>query len=137
MRLSTRELVERSVRAPSEAATAGRGMPWLVWILVAALMLRVAYSMIAWASAGTAEVFYSPDSPGYVALAEGLASEGAFRAAGMPGMALTRTPGYPLFLVPAVLTGATEPVTIALQILLSLLTLPRRASAGSAIGGSS
>ncbi|HUY34461.1 MAG TPA: glycosyltransferase family 39 protein [Pirellulales bacterium] len=62
-----------------------------------------------------------PDSAGYVRLAEALVATGHFTEFGRPE--IERTPGYVCFLVPGVLTGHIDAVTIALQCAVGCLTV--------------
>src|SRR5690348_921345 len=62
-----------------------------------------------------------PDSVGYVRLAEELAATGRFAQQGRPE--IERTPGYVLCLLPGVLTGHIDTVTIAMQCVIGCLTV--------------
>src|SRR5438477_10677527 len=90
-------------------------------ILVIAVSVRVLFAASAWLVARDPTVFHSPDTITYVAPAQGILSSGTFSVRGEPEIA--RTPGYPLFLVPGLLLGQLEAVTITLQIGLSALTV--------------
>jgi hypothetical protein len=92
----------------------------LLLVLAIAIALRVLFAVGAWAVGGES-VFYGQDSGTYVEPARELLSRGAFVRQGEPE--LQRTPGYPVFLMPAVLSGHLTLTVIALQILLSGLTV--------------
>lgn len=66
-------------------------------------------------------VFYGYDTTKYIAPALSLITTGQFSTNGIPET--TRTPGYPILMVPGLLTGFPEMLTIALQILLGCLTI--------------
>lgn len=91
----------------------------LGWILLLALVLRGAVAIGAWSATGRS-VSFAIDTITYVGLAEDLLAYGTFTFRGEPHV--IRTPGYPLLLVPGVALGHVQGVTIAIQILLSLLT---------------
>jgi 4-amino-4-deoxy-L-arabinose transferase-like glycosyltransferase len=71
------------------------------------------------------------DSEEYIALAKELASSGRFFRTGIhpTGVSrvdvpeIVRTPGYPLFLIPGVILGNIEVITVLFQIILSCLTV--------------
>jgi len=92
----------------------------LVYILCLAFILRVAVPLVIILTTGDYSLFYSPDTFTYLKPAEELLLHGRFYNKGLPE--LFRTPGYPLFLIPGILLGEVETVTIALQIILSCLT---------------
>ena len=92
----------------------------LVYILLLAFLTRITIPLIIIFTHGDYSLFYSPDSFSYVKPAEELLSHGRFYSNGLPE--LFRTPGYPLFLIPGILLGKVETVTIAFQIILSCLT---------------
>ncbi|HEU0052720.1 MAG TPA: glycosyltransferase family 39 protein, partial [Longimicrobium sp.] len=114
-----------SIQAPATASIAppaarlprrARAHP-LVWVIAAAVLARVALAVAAWLATGGVAVFRTDDSLGYLHLARELVERGTFSWDGRPN--LVRTPGYPLFLVPGVLAGPVEVVTIALQVVVS------------------
>lgn len=92
----------------------------LVCILSLAFIMRMAVPLIVILTTGDYSLFYSPDTSTYIKPAEELLFHGRFYGRGLPE--LFRTPGYPLFLIPGILLGKVETVTIALQIILSCLT---------------
>ncbi|MBI1870443.1 MAG: glycosyltransferase family 39 protein [Chlamydiae bacterium] len=98
-----------------------RSMLSLRSILFLAVMLRGLWGMVAFYFTRDASIFYSPDSASYVALAKEMITLHHFSIHGIPE--LVRTPGYPLFLIPGLILGHLEWVTISLQILLSGWTL--------------
>ena len=93
----------------------------LVYILSLAFIVRMAVPLIVMLTTGDYSLFYSPDTSTYIKPAEELLSHGQFYSKGLPE--LFRTPGYPLLLIPGILLGNVETVTIALQIILSCLTI--------------
>jgi hypothetical protein len=66
-------------------------------------------------------VFRDNDTGSYLYLADALLRAGRFGGEGAPD--IVRTPGYPLLLIPGLALGRLEPVTIALQIALSVITV--------------
>lgn len=90
------------------------------WVLAAAMIVRMLVAIVA-VIRGGGKAFSMPDSPAYVALAEGLAATGAFETAGHAE--LYRVPGYPVMLMPGLGLGQVELVTVGLQVLLSCLTV--------------
>ncbi len=89
-------------------------------ILGIALFLRVLLPVASTLAVGDAGVFLFPDSAGYLRPAQELLRSGSFADSDRPE--ITRTPGYPVFLVPGIALGRPVLVTIALQLILSLLT---------------
>lgn len=89
--------------------------------LAAAIALRMAVLLLAWAVAPHQPQFREPDSVGYLRAAGELVKTGRFSTADEPE--LERTPGYPLLLTPGVVLEHVEAVTIALQMALSCLTV--------------
>ncbi len=90
-------------------------------ILGLALLLRVLLPVASAIAVGEEGVFLFPDSVGYLRPAEELLRSGRFADGDRPE--ITRTPGYPIFLVPGIVLGKPVLVTIALQVILSLLTV--------------
>ncbi len=90
-------------------------------ILGLALLLRVLLPVASTLAVGDAGVFSFPDSRGYFQPAEELLRSGRFADNDRPE--ITRTPGYPIFLVPGIALGRPVLVTILLQVILSLLTV--------------
>ena len=84
-------------------------------ILLLSCIIRILLSILIFTRSNEASIFYAPDSGNYVKLAQTLSETGRFEKQGEPE--LVRTPGYPLFLVPGVIIGHVEGVTIVLQIL--------------------
>lgn len=91
----------------------------LFWILLIALILRGALALGARSATGDTVVF-TPDTFTYLTCARELVRYGTFTTAGVPEV--IRTPGYPLLLIPGVLLGHEQGITIALQIALSLFS---------------
>ena len=94
---------------------------FLLAILATALVTRLLFFVIVACSADDASVFHFPDTDSYVRPATSLLDSGVFE--NEHGPELFRTPGYPLFLMPGILIGHVEYVTVVLQILLSVLTV--------------
>ena len=63
----------------------------------------------------------TPDTPSYVAPAESLLADGTFSRNGVPE--IVRTPGYPLLLTIGLRFGHFEPLTVVLQIILSVASV--------------
>lgn len=89
--------------------------------MIGGLGLRVLVPIIALAIHGDFAAFRFIDSESYLAPARELLSGASFSTHGH--VELIRTPGYPLLLVPGLLFGQTELITIALQVLLSGITI--------------
>ena len=98
---------------PSGGQTLGR-------ILALALALRLAVALVAYGAAGPGALI-ARDSSSYLRPAEELARTGQFTRDGAPE--ILRTPGYPLFLIPGLLTGHVAFVTVVLQALLGTATV--------------
>jgi 4-amino-4-deoxy-L-arabinose transferase-like glycosyltransferase len=106
------------VEGPTEQARSPREL--LLWVLVAAMVVRIAYAVGAWLVTRDPSVFWDQDTASYVEPARELLAHGTFTVGGQPD--LQRTPGYPFLLVIGLWMGALVPVTIAIQVLLSVLT---------------
>jgi len=93
-----------------------------LWIVLSfALLLRTALPLAALATHHDTSVFVENDTESYAAPAQALLTSRAFNTDNHPE--IVRTPGYPLFLVPGLLSGHLKAVTIALQITISTLTV--------------
>ena len=92
----------------------------LIWLLVIAAAVRMAYALGAWLVTRDPSVFIEQDSESYLAPARELLARGTFTVRGSPE--LERTPGYPLLLVVGLWSGHVVPVTIVIQVALSVLT---------------
>jgi len=92
----------------------------LIWLLIIAGAIRVAYVIGAWLVMRSPDVFIDPDSQSYLAPARELFARGSFTVDGIPQ--LERTPGYPLLLTLGFWSGHVAAVTIAIQVVLSVLT---------------
>ena len=93
-----------------------------VWhILLAALVLRALVPLLAIIITGDYSVFHGRDTSSYMQVASEMVSSGEFSRNGTPE--LIRTPGYPAFLIPGLILGMPEVVTITLQIAVSCLTV--------------
>jgi len=90
----------------------------VIWLLILlAVIIRMMVPLVAFTRSMDRGVFYTPDTWTYLLPAQSLVSFGTFSSHSFPE--LFRTPGYPLFLVPGILSGNLELVTITLQIILS------------------
>jgi len=93
----------------------------LTTILLIAVLLRLALPLAAWLTTRDPAAFTTADSSTYLEPARSLLIQGTFAAGGQPD--IVRTPGYPLFLALGLALGHAWLVTIALQILLSCLSV--------------
>jgi 4-amino-4-deoxy-L-arabinose transferase-like glycosyltransferase len=89
----------------------------LRYIILLALALRIAFPGLILGLSKDINVFYDNDTIEYIEPARGLITSGQFATKGVPE--IERTPGYPLLLIPGMIFGRIELVTIALQIVLS------------------
>jgi 4-amino-4-deoxy-L-arabinose transferase-like glycosyltransferase len=89
----------------------------LRYIILVGLILRIAFPVLVFSLSKDVNVFYDNDTIEYIDPARSLITSGLFTANGLPE--IERTPGYPLLLIPGIISGHVELVTIALQILLS------------------
>lgn len=103
-------------------------------VLLAALGLRALLAVGAWLAGHGAGVFRFPDSTNYLDLARAMAARGVFERNHLPE--IVRTPGYPLLLLPGVVAGRVEAVTIALQTGISVGTVAGVFALARALGGS-
>jgi len=93
-----------------------------IWIVLAvAFAARATILVLAGIATADPRVHHSPDTKAYVALAEELHASARFQRGGEPE--IVRTPGYPLLLLPGIALGKLEATTVALQIVLSCLTV--------------
>ena len=92
----------------------------LLWVIVLSLVIRVVYIVGAWRVKGES-VFYEPDTVTYLEPARELLTSGTFGRRGEPE--LQRTPGYPLFLVPAELSGHLTLAVLVSNVVLSACTV--------------
>lgn len=90
-------------------------------VLLIAFLIRTLVFIIALAKGHDYSVFRSSDTATYIMPAVALWSHGEFSVGGEPE--LSRTPGYPVFLLPGLLVGNVELVTLLLQVLVSCLTV--------------
>lgn len=94
----------------------------LIWLfLLAGFVVRSLVPLLALMLTKDYAVFHSGDTSSYIRPATGLAYSGQFASKGTPE--IRRTPGYPVLLIPGIVSGHTELVTIVLQIILSTLTV--------------
>lgn len=89
--------------------------------LLAALTLRLAIPLLAYACDTSRTFFHEPDTRAYLLTSESLLETGRFERAGEPEV--FRTPGYPLFLLPGVALGRATLYAVVAQIALGLCTV--------------
>ena len=90
-------------------------------VLGLALFLRTLLPISGYFYTRDATIFYTPDTASYIVPARELVAHHRFFSDGAPE--LIRTPGYPLLLIPGLLLGRLELVTVTLQILFSCFTV--------------
>jgi hypothetical protein len=90
-------------------------------VLALALVLRVLLPVLAWVYTGDPKTFLTDDSSSFLRPAQSLLRTGRFALPAGPE--IERPPGYPVFLLPGLAAGHVIPVTIALQVLASCLTV--------------
>jgi 4-amino-4-deoxy-L-arabinose transferase-like glycosyltransferase len=93
----------------------------LTGIVLTAIAVRVALAATVWLATRDPAAFTAPDTETYLNPARELLATGAYTSGGQPEV--VRTPGYSLLLVPGLLLGRVEAVTVALQIALAALTV--------------
>ncbi len=96
-------------------------LPKLRYIILLALALRVAFPVLMLGLSKDVKVFYDNDTIEYIEPARGLIASWQFATKGVPE--IERTPGYPLLLIPGIISGHIELATIALQIVLSCFSV--------------
>ena len=93
-------------------------------VLLLALAIRIALPLLSFALTQNPKVFHASDTELYLNPALSLVQTGSFLTSpDNPTPEITRPPGYPVFLLPAILVGKVELLTISMQILLSCLTV--------------
>ena len=93
-----------------------------IWhVLGLTLVLRALLPTMGFCFTHDACIFYTPDSASYIVPARELIAHHRFFSGSVPE--LTRTPGYPLLLTVGLLPGQLELAKIALQIMISSLTV--------------
>lgn len=90
-------------------------------VLIAAFLIRVSIPLYIAVTTQDFSLVYEPYTDRYLDLARDLVLNGRFALNGIPE--LYRVPGYPILLFPGILGGHMAGVTIAIQILLSCLTV--------------
>lgn len=90
-------------------------------VLLLAFTLRAALSVMGFILHQNYHIFDTFDTPSYINPAKDLIELGQFSNGGKPE--IIRTPGYPLFLIPGILSGHIYLVTIAVQIVFSCFTV--------------
>ncbi len=93
----------------------------LLVVIGIGLAIRLAFFAAAYHYGGGLAAAHSANTSQYLQTAKSLMSTGQFAVDGTPE--LLRSPGYPLFLIPGLVAGQPELVTIALQLLLSAATI--------------
>ena len=98
-------------------------MPYLKLrnIILVALALRIAFPVLIFGLNRDVNVFHDNDTIEYIEPARSLITSGQFVTKGVPE--IERTPGYPLLLVPGILLGRIDLITIALQIVLGCISV--------------
>jgi hypothetical protein len=105
----------------AQANGSGSFFGLLRYVLLVALMVRVALPVYAGLVTGDTQAFFEVYTHEYREPALNLLSLGSYTASGKPE--IYRPPGYPLLLLPGLLLRHEAIVTILLQIILSLLTV--------------
>jgi 4-amino-4-deoxy-L-arabinose transferase-like glycosyltransferase len=90
-------------------------------VLALGLAVRVLLLVAAFFYTRDPGVFHVNDTGSYLVLAQSLLRHGRFGIDTTPD--ITRTPGYPLLLIPGLAVGRMELITLALQIALSMLSV--------------
>ncbi len=90
-------------------------------ILLVAFIARVLLLLAVTVPADDFSQLRAPDTASYLSLSSELVENGNFARGDLPE--ITRTPGYPIFLIPGVLSGSPDIVTCILQIMVSCLTV--------------
>ncbi|HEU0054572.1 MAG TPA: glycosyltransferase family 39 protein, partial [Longimicrobium sp.] len=106
---------------PGGVSGTANGKQALAAIVLSAVGLRAGVAAAAWLASGDPDVFHAPDTWSYVAPAKELLETGAYTRFGEPEV--VRAPGYPLLLVPGLLLGRLEAVTLALHVAIAALTV--------------
>lgn len=90
----------------------------LILTLLLTAIVRFGVSLAAFMFTNDVKVFHTPDTASFVRPAMELISSWSFAVDGAPE--IVRTPGYPVFLIPVILSGKLELMAITFQILLSV-----------------
>lgn len=90
-------------------------------VLLVGFLIRLAVPLGVFILTQDLKIFYGNDTGSFMQPAFQLIEHGKFFNNGQPE--LFRTPGYPLFLIPGMLLGHLEIVTIPMQIFLDCLTI--------------
>ncbi len=99
--------------------TTGRNV--MSYIIITALLLRIAVPVAAFALAKDTKVFHNADTIEYIEPAQSILTSGKFWTKGVPE--IERTPGYSLLFIPGIVFGHVDAVTIVLQIILSCVSV--------------
>lgn len=120
--MPTRPRFDYDARMQSEVKQAAESH-WqsIALVLTAALALRAGAALVALAVAHPEPQFHEPDSDGYLRLAAEWWRTGRYAIAAEPE--ILWPPGYPLLLLPGVISGHADLVTIALQNILACVTV--------------
>lgn len=101
---------------------AGRTTHFNIYLILGlAFLLRTLLPTFAYLYTRDTTIFYGPDTETYVVPAQELIAHHRFSTHGAPE--ISRTPGYPFFLIPGLLLRHSVPITIVLQVLLSCFTV--------------
>jgi Dolichyl-phosphate-mannose-protein mannosyltransferase len=93
----------------------------IFWVLIIAFVLRFSLMIISIFISKDVLIFHGADTLSYIKPATSLIQSGKFFTDGLPD--IVRPPGYPLFLIPGLLLGHVEIITIILQIIVSCWTV--------------
>ena len=93
----------------------------ILWVLIIAFVLRFSLMIISIFISKDVLIFHGGDTLSYIKPATSLIQSGKFFTDGLPD--IVRPPGYPLFLIPGLLLGHVEIITIILQIIVSCWTV--------------
>ena len=94
---------------------------YVLVVILMAFVLRLAVPLIALATTKDKTIFYTSDTMGYLEPAMNIIATGHYSRDNLPE--IFRPPGYPIFLIPSLLLGNPEIITIAFQIIVSCLTV--------------
>lgn len=95
--------------------------PPIAWVLLIAFLIRLLLPLMAFIFTKELAIFYGADTASYLVPAKELLRSGRFTTGGFPE--IFRAPGYSLLLIPGIILNQLELATVALQILLSCLTV--------------
>ena len=90
-------------------------------LLIAAFALRACFAIVVYFLVGDLDAYHIADSWTYLRAAQSLINQASFFSDATPE--IFRTPGYPIFLVPGLLIGYPEVLSVLIQCILSCLTV--------------